>query len=273
MEDKQTAERLIEGLQNLYTKLTGKPSHFEKRKDKEKKEDMEKKEEKDTKEETKEDKDKNEEEDEGSALKEIFAQRQKEWKEARLHRNSRNALLSIPRVVMLKYLLPYFDVNEICGLCGVCLYFRSLIKNTIFLHYYVSLHQKTGVALHFSDMLSPSRLDPVQKPRSTHRLVEDSEKEDIEAKLGALQTMKGFLTGQLKERKERIGQLRAEIHDLRTQVEGEKGTKDKALAKIAQLEADISEHKKTAHATQIKLQSHIDELTTDVSLQLSLIAR
>ncbi len=150
MEDKSVSEKLIEGLKSLYAKLTGQPAIEEESK-------------------TVPDR-----------LHEIFMSRQKEWKEKRMAANSKNSFLKIPRVVILKHLLPFFEVQEICRLCEVCVAFNSLIKSTIFLHYYVSLHEKTGIAINLGETL-------LHKKPSKRATDERSAKEDAEAQLESLQ--------------------------------------------------------------------------------------
>lgn len=232
MEEKPLNERLIEGLQELYTKLTGKAID-------------------DKPEESKEGTDSN-------TLQEFFLKHQKDWKARRMAMNANNKFLRISRVVMLKHLLPYFEVQEICKLCEVCVAFNSLIKSTIFLHYYVSLHEKTGISINLgATLVATSKAKSGAGGRSS--------REDAEAQLEMLQKTREFLAGRLKESREYIKTLRKELHGLREVIELEKGTKDKAIAKAMEIENEISDYKRKSHSTMIMLEDHASDLEKEIA--------
>jgi len=241
MEEKPLRAKLIDGLQALYTKLTGKSINKEPEKEEVKGE------------ETKEIV------DIPQPLQELFLKRQKEWKEKRIKANADNAFLKIPRVVMLKYLLPYFEVREVCKLCEVCVCFNSLVKSTIFLHYYVSLHEKTGIAINlFTD--PPKKIAKSAVPEED----EKSAQEDTEVQREMLQKTREFLSARLKESREQVKQLKNDIHTLRAAVEAEKGVKEKALAKAEQLENKILECKRESHSMVINAENNASDLEKEV---------
>ena len=233
MEENPLNERLIEGLQELYTKLSGKSIT-----------------------------EKEAEENKEDTLQDFFLKQQKEWKAKRMAMNANNKFLKISRVVMLKHLLPYFEVQEICRLCEVCVAFNSLIKSTIFLHYYVSLHEKTGISINLGATLTATA-----KPKLSGE--ERPAKEDAEAQLEMLQKTREFLSGRLKESRDYIKTLRKELHGLREVIEVEKGTKNKAILKATEIENEISDHKRKAHSTMITLEEHSSDLEKEVSISLN----
>ncbi len=250
MEEKPLSEKLVEGLETLYTKLTGNrapalASEPGKAPDEETK-------------------------DKAPAtlmtLQELFARRQQEWKEKRITMNADNHFLRIPRVVMLKYLLPYFEVDEVCQLCAVCVCFNSLIKSTLFLHYYVSLHEKTGIAINLGDTTSAAAV-PKRSPHKAKPADEKSAQEDAEVQREMLRKMREFLSTRLKESRDCVKTLKNDIHSLRGVLEAEKGTKEKALARAEQLENEISEHRRKDHSTVIMLENNISDIQKEVSFE------
>jgi len=232
-------EKLIEGLQTLYLKLTNQTAGTGPMPEEAKGEILS-----------------------STSLSEFFAKKQSEWKEKRMKMNSENKFLKIPRVVIMKHLLPYFEVQEICRLCEVCVTFNSIIKSNIFLSYYVALHEKTGIAINLGENLNTS----FKKPKKI--IDERSVKVDTEAQLEAIQKTREFLAIKLKESREQVKNLRKELHELRGILEIEKGTKEKALGKASELENQISEYKAKSQSTMIILEDNILDFDRDVFLCL-----
>lgn len=104
------------------------------------------------------------------SLKEIFVRQQQLLVERRKIMNQENVVLfkKFTRVFVVKNVLSYLELDEILGLCGVCIYFNSLIKSSFFIKYIVALKERTKIEISFDTFSKYAGDDPKDKIGTVH---------------------------------------------------------------------------------------------------------
>ena len=130
------------------------------------------------------------------ALKQLFVTRINENRERRLAKNKSLSMISgISRVQWIRHIFVFMSLDDCLQLGATCVYFNSLVRSPIFLKFVVRFHEKTKIDVSLGAFASPQKQD-----LSRTSITRKSElREDKEAELETLRSVKSFLTDKLKQ--------------------------------------------------------------------------
>ena len=209
------------------------------------------------------------------SLKDLFLAKQQENKSLRHNINKKVVFFRLPRVMIMKRIFCYLDLNEIINLTEVSEFFNSMIKSTIFLKYFVELHSKTQVAIRIGTFQTAKILGLPMTSELTGLGAGGMRRprEDTDEEIRALKTVKTFMTKSIKEHQVHVKTLQNDLEILKNLIRIEKQINKKSNILIGKMRREFEDFKVSALGKEDEQTILIHKLTKEVPIYIYILGR